>query len=123
MVFIYLSVLSEWNEKLQEANRRSDVKAIVLTGKQKQKKIETLSFFVLDFEGLYGSMSFGSCVVSLLCSFFKLKIVTFNPFVCLVSWNILIISGKGGVFSGGFDLNIFQKVHKTGTKVSSLSFF
>nr|VDC83701.1 unnamed protein product [Brassica rapa] len=47
------SILSEWNEKLQEANRRSDVKAIVLTG-------------------------------------------------------------KGGVFSGGFDLNIFQKVHKTG---------
>nr|VDC83706.1 unnamed protein product [Brassica rapa] len=47
------SILSEWNEKLQEANQRSDVKAIVLTG-------------------------------------------------------------KGGVFSGGFDLNIFQKVHKTG---------
>ncbi|WZZ76339.1 hypothetical protein YC2023_087709 [Brassica napus] len=46
-------ILSEWNEKLQEANKRSDVKAIVLTG-------------------------------------------------------------KGGVFSGGFDLNIFHQVHKTG---------
>ncbi|CAN6915195.1 unnamed protein product [Brassica oleracea] len=46
-------ILSEWNEKLQDANKRSEVKAIVLTG-------------------------------------------------------------KGGVFSGGFDLNIFHQVHKTG---------
>ncbi|KAL0763753.1 hypothetical protein Bca101_079904 [Brassica carinata] len=47
------SVISELKEKLQDANQRSDVKAIVLTG-------------------------------------------------------------KGGIFSGGFDLNVFHQVHKTG---------
>ena len=32
----------------------------------------------------------------------------------------LIISGNGGRFSGGFDINVFQQVHKTGTQVSSV---
>ncbi|RID50447.1 hypothetical protein BRARA_H01176 [Brassica rapa] len=41
-------IISGLKEKFQDANHRSDVKAIVLTGKQTK-----LSFFCLDFEGLY----------------------------------------------------------------------
>jgi hypothetical protein len=27
----------------------------------------------------------------------------------------LFIEGKGGRFSGGFDINVFEKIHRTGT--------
>ena len=33
----------------------------------------------------------------------------------LCFWVFLFIEGKGGRFSGGFDINVFEKVHRTGT--------
>lgn len=34
--------------------------------------------------------------------------------VYLTVFVFLVIEGKGGRFSGGFDINVFEKVHKTG---------
>ncbi|KAH0915251.1 LOW QUALITY PROTEIN: hypothetical protein HID58_029697 [Brassica napus] len=67
-------IISGLKEKFQDANHRSDVKAIVLTG--------LYSDHALD---------------------------------C-----ILIISENGGRFSGGFNINVFQQVHKTGTQAALL---
>lgn len=39
------------------------------------------------------------------------------PVACTLSLKFFLLNliiGKGGKFSGGFDINVFEKVHKTG---------
>ena len=39
--------------------------------------------------------------------------ILFTDFVIIILFE-LVNEGKGGRFSGGFDINVFQKVHGTG---------
>ncbi|KAJ0791539.1 putative isomerase, 3-hydroxyacyl-CoA dehydrogenase, Enoyl-CoA hydratase [Helianthus annuus] len=35
----------------------------------------------------------------------------------------IVLTGKNGRFSGGFDINVFQKVHTTGATSLDMNFF
>lgn len=79
--------------RFDEAARRNDVKAIVLTG------------------NLYDL--FGWPICDDLFIYFKMVALLYTAIEDSLIVNLLI-SGKGGRFSGGFDISVMQKVHQTG---------
>ncbi|PHT75771.1 hypothetical protein T459_19293 [Capsicum annuum] len=86
-----IPIIAGLKEMWTEATMRNDVKAIVLTCE--------LSQFT-SFSSAFSLTSFG-----------ELCIAGPRP-----AW-IKEVGGNGGRFSGGFDINVFQKVHETGWKV------
>lgn len=136
-------VIRGLKNKFEEAARRNDVKAIVLTGNfdldcmfvmifvAPTHLIKGMSYDYIELCHFHVSM-FVSCLVyvsvlvlqrSMIFCFYENGFVQFMDTIWFDCWSKKICnclslsplnSGKGGRFSGGFDISVMQKVHQTG---------
>lgn len=85
-------------EKYGEAMARDDVKAIVLTGEASPHSIPQ--------QGLW--------ISSCLCSFDLCLLFILVKTSIYIIWHSKTSLGARGKFCGGFDINTFSQIHRTG---------
>lgn len=102
---VHFSVLYSLKDHYEEALRRNDVKAIVVTGKSQFKKC--LPLVVSTWQQWRHFPSFLSS------RFLQFRLFTVEIFS----------TGKGGVFSGGLDINTFGAIQRNKGMVALFSNF